>query len=398
MVLLGRVFVDVKPGTREKKKKYSVKLNPEPSKIYKPTIDLVPEKSALEIRKIKKEHAEKQKMPNYTIKSTDKVTLKEYDIKSTLYQTMNENKSFNRNPANHALYHTLMEPLIEDEKAMDKGVVDTVKNHKRQHDGPVYNLLKGTCTSNIKLKYNIEECFKALTDRLDWNNPKGDRCPFDLTKPLPLKGRPSYLTVTAEYFFKNDLKFLKSFDSKKNYTTSITKTKVARYEIVGIQDMVPTLWSPTKVGVKKLHGYGHLEEIVVKRVDRQLYKFKEGDFVDLHLNEIENMLFLAVQHKLFHLNDSDIVDFIVALRMFTRSLIIKRCVKDLQLGVESYQKKLNITKPHKTFPEIEFKELFTSSQKPPGNTRFSSGIEQEDIKAKVDDYRQKEVKTYGQAY
>nr|GFA93756.1 hypothetical protein [Tanacetum cinerariifolium] len=83
------------------------------------------------------------------------------------------------------------------------------------------------------------------------------------------------------------------------------------------------------VSVKKLHGYGHLKEIVVKRDDRQLYKFKEGDFVGLHMNEIEDMLFLAVQHKLFHLTNSNIVDFIVALRMFTRSLIIKKRVKDL---------------------------------------------------------------------
>ncbi|GJV13774.1 hypothetical protein Tco_1355315 [Tanacetum coccineum] len=48
------------------------------------------------------------------------------------------------------------------------------------------------------------------------------------------------------------------------------------------------------VSVKKRHGYGHLEEIVVKRVDRQLYKFKECDFMDLHLNDIEDMLLLDV--------------------------------------------------------------------------------------------------------
>ncbi|GJS94391.1 hypothetical protein Tco_0801359 [Tanacetum coccineum] len=119
------------------------------------------------------------------------------------------------------------------------------------------------------------------------------------------------------------------------------------------------------VSVKKLHAYGHLEEIVVKRSDQQLYKFKEGDFVDLHLNDIEDMLLLAVQHKLFHLDGSDIVDFIVALRMFTRSLILKRRVKDLQLGVKSYQKKLSITKPQKTFPEIESKEPYTPSYDPP---------------------------------
>nr|GEX13719.1 hypothetical protein [Tanacetum cinerariifolium] len=67
------------------------------------------------------------------------------------------------------------------------------------------------------------------------------------------------------------------------------------------------------VKVERLHGYGQLDEIVMKRADRQLYKFKEGDFVDLDLNDIEDMLLLAVQHNLFHLNDSDIVNFIVAL-------------------------------------------------------------------------------------
>ncbi|GJV68186.1 hypothetical protein Tco_1483695 [Tanacetum coccineum] len=52
--------------------------------------------------------------------------------------------------------------------------------------------------------------------------------------------------------------------------------------------------------------------------------------------------------------------------MFTRSLVIKKRVEDLQLGVESYQKKLNITQPQQTFPKIEFKELYTPSHKPPG--------------------------------
>ncbi|GKD87931.1 hypothetical protein Tco_1359085 [Tanacetum coccineum] len=223
----------------------------------------------------------------------------------------------------------------------------------------------------------MEECFKALTDRLDWNNPEGDRRPFDLTKPLPLKGRPGRLTVAVEYFFNNDLEFLKSLDPEKTYTTSITKAKAARYEIVEIEDMInkfskhnvystQKILSVVSVKVKRLHGYGHLEEIMVKRADRQLYKFKEGDFVDLHLNDIEDMLLLVVQHKLFHLNDNEIVEFIVVLRMFTRSLIINRRVKDLQLGLGSYQKKLNIIAPQKTFPKIEFKELYTPLYKPLG--------------------------------
>nr|GEU54370.1 hypothetical protein [Tanacetum cinerariifolium] len=318
---------------------------------------------------------------------------------------MHEKKYFNRNLANHALYHALIEALAEDENTMDKGVADTIKNHKRQHDdsdddddedplaGP--NQSKKTKrrrtkesesskkTSTTKETPKVKALSKgSKTDKLDWNNPERDRYPFYLSKHLPLQGCPGDLTIAADYLFNNDPEFLKTSDPEKMYTTSITKTKATRYEIESIEDMVLTLWNTIKhahnvfstqkilgvkgVSVKKLHGYGYLEEVAVKRADRQLYRFKEGNFVDLHLNDIEDMLLLAVQHKLLHLNESDIVDFIVALHMFTRSLIIKRRVEDLHLGVESYQKKLNITTTQQTFLEIEFKELYTPSYKPPG--------------------------------
>ncbi|GKE00417.1 hypothetical protein Tco_1388400, partial [Tanacetum coccineum] len=207
--------------------------------------------------------------------------------------------------------------------------------------GPVYNLLKGTCQSSIELEYNMEECYKAISDHLDWNNPKGDQ-------------------------------FLKSSEPEKKYTTSVTKTKDARYESQLNRFLKHDVFSHLKVlsvksvTVNKLPGYSYLEEIMVRRADRQLYKFKEGDFVNLHLNDIEDMLLFVVQHKLFHLDGKVIVDLAVALCMFTRSLIINKRVEDVKLGVESYQKKLNITKPQKDFPRISAKELYTPSFDPPG--------------------------------
>nr|GEX30513.1 retrovirus-related Pol polyprotein from transposon TNT 1-94 [Tanacetum cinerariifolium] len=237
--------------------------------------------------------------------SEAETALDEYDKKSALVWTMHENKTYNRNVANYKLYHALMEALLDDEEAMDKEVDDTMKDHKRKHgddddegpsagpnQGPTFNLLKGMCSNSIKLEYNFQECFNALTNKLYWNNLEEDHYHYDLTKPLPLQGESPNLIVAADYFFNNDSEYLKSSDPTKNYATSITKTKAAR---------------------------------------------------------------------LFHLNKKDIVDFIMVVRMFTRSLIIKRRVEDLQLGVESYQKKLNITAPQKTFLGIEFKELYTPS-------------------------------------
>nr|GFC55147.1 hypothetical protein [Tanacetum cinerariifolium] len=40
------------------------------------------------------------------------------------------------------------------------------------------------------------------------------------------------------------------------------------------------------------HDYKHLDWISVRRDDDQIYKFKEGDFKRLHLQDIEDMLLL----------------------------------------------------------------------------------------------------------
>nr|GEU99102.1 hypothetical protein [Tanacetum cinerariifolium] len=230
------------------------------------------EKSYSEIHKIKKEQAEKQKMPKYTVKSTNKAALKEYDLKSTLYQTMNENKSFNRNPANHAL-HDLTKALIEDENAMDKRVADTVKNHKRQHDD----------------------------DKNDDEDPSAG----------PNQGKKTKRRRTKE---------------SKSFMNPST-TKETSKETNANEDVVNDVDCP--------------QDDIAPKTNKPL------------------------RDTWFKQPPSDIVEFIVVLRMFTRSFIIKRRVEDLQLGVESYQKKLNMIEPQKTFPNKEFKELYTPTHKPP---------------------------------
>ncbi|GKF17149.1 hypothetical protein Tco_0062067, partial [Tanacetum coccineum] len=95
---------------------------------------VLPEKSPKEIIIIKREQGEEKQDSTYSIRSTDKVALKEFDLKSALFKHMNKNKTANRNPANYHLYHALMEALIADEDAMDKEVTVKVKDHKRKHD------------------------------------------------------------------------------------------------------------------------------------------------------------------------------------------------------------------------------------------------------------------------
>ncbi|GKD55057.1 hypothetical protein Tco_1288444 [Tanacetum coccineum] len=102
----------------------------------------------------------------------------------------------------------------------------------------------------------------------------------------------------------------------------------------------------------KKYDYGYLEEIIVRREDQSLHKFVEGDFPRLNLHDIEDMLLLLVQKKLSNLEIDDLFDLKVALRMFTRRVVIFKRVEDLQLGVKSYQKKLNLTRPETVLHDI----------------------------------------------
>ncbi|GKD79922.1 hypothetical protein Tco_1342543 [Tanacetum coccineum] len=126
--------------------------------------------------------------------------------------------------------------------------------------------------------------------------------------------------LQVDYFFNNDLKYLQGGVSTMTYTTSIIKKKAAQYDLPGIEDMVE---------VMRKHGYEYLKEIVVRRADNDLYTFKEGDFPRLCINDIEDMLLLVVQNWLTNISDDDVSDFAIALRMFTKSLVIQKRVKDL---------------------------------------------------------------------
>ncbi|GJY70502.1 hypothetical protein Tco_0474205, partial [Tanacetum coccineum] len=63
-------------------------------------------------------------------------------------------------------------------------------------------------------------------------------------------------------------------------------------------------------------GYNHLEEIIVRRQDDQLFKFREGNFKRLCRQDIKDLLLLLIQDKLSNLNIEERYALNVALRMF----------------------------------------------------------------------------------
>nr|GEV85030.1 hypothetical protein [Tanacetum cinerariifolium] len=87
--------------------------------------------------------------------------------------------------------------------------------------GLVFNLLKGTNKSCAELEYNMEECYRALTDQLDWTNPKGHLRLVHMSKPLRLQDKEG------------------------------RQARAARYTMEGIEDMILDLWSPVVLDYDK---------------------------------------------------------------------------------------------------------------------------------------------------
>ncbi|GJS98635.1 hypothetical protein Tco_0819805 [Tanacetum coccineum] len=90
----------------------------------------------------------------------------------------------------------------------------------------------------------------------------------------------------------------------------------------------------TKLKIVEWHNYKHLDWITVR--------------------------------KLTNLNVEERLALGVSLRMFTRSVVLRRRVEDLQLGVESYQKKLNLIRSDTYRSDLKRKTPYTAYSNPKG--------------------------------
>nr|GEV15611.1 hypothetical protein [Tanacetum cinerariifolium] len=300
--------------------------------------------------------------------------LSELDLKKILSEKMESNKSIHQSNEQRNLYKALVDAYECDKIILDiYGDTVTLKRHRGDADKdeePSAGSDRGV--------------YKATTDQLDWSNPEGQQYPHNLLKPLPLitnsRGRR---IIPFDYFINNDLEYLRGGASSRKYTTTVTKTNAADYRhIKWIEDLVPrTMWSQAPVSYDKYalwgishwgrkrqqfygfavnresardvyskrriivvtelhivewHDYKHMDWITVCRDDDKLYKFKEGDFKRLCIQDIEDII------------------------------VIQRRMEDLQLGVESYQKKLNLTNPDTYRTDLNHKEAYTAYSNPRG--------------------------------
>ncbi|GJR97426.1 hypothetical protein Tco_0269600 [Tanacetum coccineum] len=223
-------------------------------------------------------------------------------------------------------------------------------------------------------------------------------------------GPPGQVTIQTQYFFNKDLEYLVSGDNERRNALSISKLKVAYYPDYGLEELVPSLWIESKrdYDISAAYGISHwwfkckefyitrhsatfdcnavryhmqilsvvslktysrydytfLKEIILRRADYKEYKILKADFKNLHPNDFEDMCMLHLQGKLNYLSGANKVHLFNAVNLWIRNIVIRQSVKDLQLGIESYQTKLNLTQSRWDATDFLFKEYYTIVHKP----------------------------------
>ncbi|GJV59094.1 hypothetical protein Tco_1465194 [Tanacetum coccineum] len=259
--------------------------------------------------------------------------------------------------------------------------------------GPAFKLLKGTCTNFAELEYKFEECYKSLSEKLDWDNPEGGDYPFDPTKPLPLVINGNRQIVPVDYFFNNDLKYLpvkvaydkhtlwgishwrekhKTFYAyarglESNHDVYSTKHILAVTRVEASQEesstQAPPLLSEPVTAIPKTSTFR--ATTVPPTIQHQQSTPNPEPTTGPSTNLIPALLYLPSllgfdhRNRLTNISGDDVSDFATTLRMFTRSMVIQKRHIELQLGIESYQNKINITKPETTRPNIRKRDPYT---------------------------------------
>ncbi|GJZ04642.1 hypothetical protein Tco_0537917 [Tanacetum coccineum] len=115
-----------------------------------------------------------------------------------------------------------------------------------------------------------------------------------------------------------------------------------------------------RITTDQQHGLDYMEQIIMMRENDKPSSFFEADFKYLNKNDIEDLYYLCRDKKVnFHENKlkNSLITFIM-------SCVIWERVHDFQLGIQSYQIRVNLTAPTLTFPGIEAHDPYSIIDKP----------------------------------
>ncbi|GJX60532.1 hypothetical protein Tco_0291922 [Tanacetum coccineum] len=132
------------------------------------------------------------------------------------------------------------------------------------------------------------------------------------------------------------------------------KPKEVVYSNSKIIQVIKTYW---ELG----HEHKFITEIVARRANECIVSITESDYKNLNKNDIEDIYLLIMNGKV---PDYAETGLLWSLSVFIRSSVIWERVHDFQLGIESYQQKVNLTAPTISFPGIEKHKMFSIIYEP----------------------------------
>ncbi|GJR48377.1 reverse transcriptase domain-containing protein [Tanacetum coccineum] len=134
-------------------------------------------------------------------------------------------------------------------------------------------------------------------------------------------------------------------DKRVKQTGKITGSGKQKQPTTGLETLFEIALTETEQ-LRIWYQHGNFQGCLLKAQDHR------GNFKRLCHQDIEDMLLLLVQGKLTNLSLDDRYALNVALRMYTQRIVIQEHVEDLQLVVESYHKKINLTRPDTTRTDL----------------------------------------------
>ncbi|GJX63634.1 hypothetical protein Tco_0296534, partial [Tanacetum coccineum] len=132
------------------------------------------------------------------------------------------------------------------------------------------------------------------------------------------------------------------------------KAKEVVYSNSKIIQVIKTYW---ELG----HEHKFITEIVARRANECIVSITEPDFKNLNKNDIEDMYLLIMNGKVLDYAETGLL---WSLSVLIKSSVIWERVHDFQLGIESYQQKVNLTAPTISFPGIEKHKIFSIIHEP----------------------------------
>nr|GEZ20527.1 hypothetical protein [Tanacetum cinerariifolium] len=126
-----------------------------------------------------------------------------------------------------------------------------------------------------------------------------------------------------------------------------------------------------------MYGYDYMKKIVLRRADLNEHVIAKRDFKYLYPSDFEDLYLLNLQGHLNHLPPKDKKILTMAVNQWTRQLVIRQRVEYFQLGIESYQTQLNLTKPQWDATGFEYKQDYTVIDSPRADQQDESRFKYE---------------------